>query len=471
MGNFKAKLIMTACILLFVLLLGRILWIKFEGEKPTLKVDLPFPAIGAAHELPIFISDEKTGLRRIWVSLLKNDKEIVLLKEEFPVAGFFKGGKIHEKSFKLPIKPRELGISEGSAVLRVEVRDLSWWGWWNGSKALFEQEVMVDIRPPRIDVLSEIHNITQGGASFVVYRIFEPCPENGVFVGKNFFPAYPAGDMIPQKASAPKESDVMMAFIALDYRQGPETDIYIKVADRAGNSAKARFRYYIRKRNFKKDTLNISDRFLDWKMPEFDVVVVPSAEKQGEPLPYQVEKFLTINRRIREENEKKFMEIVKNGDPVLHWEGIFSGLPGSAKQAGFADRREYKYGSRIIDTQDHMGVDLASVAHSPVPAGNKGKVVFTGFIGIYGETVVIDHGMGLFSAYSHLTSIDVQKGQMVSKGEIIGRTGVTGLAAGDHLHFGMILHNTFVNPIEWWDARWIKTNITNKIELAKSRLK
>ncbi len=471
MENFKAKLITAICILLFVLPFLWVLRIKLEGEKPMLKVDLPFPAIGAAHELPISISDQKSGLRRIWITLLKNDREFVLLKEEFPKVGFLKGGEIHEKLFKLPIKPRELGIGEGNAVLRAEVRDFSWRGWWNGNKSYIEQEVIIDIKPPRVDVLSEIHNITQGGASLVIYRIFEPCPDTGVVVGKNFFPGYSAGNLIPQKSSAPKESDVIMAFIALDYRQGAETDIFIKAADRAGNMTKAGIRYYIGRRTFKKDTLNISDKFLDWKMPEFDVDVIPSGENQNEPLPYQVEKFLTINRKLREENEKQFMEIVKNSDNTLHWEGIFIGLPASARQASFADRRGYKYNNRIIDTQDHKGVDLASVSHSPVPAGNAGKVVFTGFIGIYGETVVIDHGMGLFSSYSHLTSIDVKKGQTVSKGDIIGRTGVTGLAAGDHLHFGMILHNTFVNPIEWWDARWIKNNITNKIELAKSRVK
>jgi murein DD-endopeptidase MepM/ murein hydrolase activator NlpD len=89
-------------------------------------------------------------------------------------------------------------------------------------------------------------------------------------------------------------------------------------------------------------------------------------------------------------------------------------------------------------------------------------------MGIYGKTVVIDHGFGLFSTYSHLSAIDVQKGQMVSKGDVIGRTGSTGLAGGDHLHFGIIVHNTFVNPVEWWDASWIKNNITTKIETIKS---
>ncbi|MCP4215581.1 MAG: M23 family metallopeptidase, partial [bacterium] len=102
--------------------------------------------------------------------------------------------------------------------------------------------------------------------------------------------------------------------------------------------------------------------------------------------------------------------------------------------------------------------------HAPVPAANKGKVVFSGIIGIFGKTVMIDHGFGLFSTYSHLSAFDVKPGQIVSKGEIIGKTGITGLAGGDHLHFGMMVHDTFVNPVEWWDAGWIKNNITDKIK-------
>ena len=116
-------------------------------------------------------------------------------------------------------------------------------------------------------------------------------------------------------------------------------------------------------------------------------------------------------------------------------------------------------------------MDLASVAHSPIPAANDGKVVYVGNLGIYGNTVVIDHGFGLFSTYSHLSRFDVKEGQMVSRGQIIGHTGSTGLAGGDHLHFGMMVHNTFVNPVEWWDAAWIKNNITSKIKRVKALIK
>jgi murein DD-endopeptidase MepM/ murein hydrolase activator NlpD len=66
--------------------------------------------------------------------------------------------------------------------------------------------------------------------------------------------------------------------------------------------------------------------------------------------------------------------------------------------------------------------------------------------------------------------MNVAKGDMVKKDDIIGRTGLTGLAGGDHLHFSMMLHNVFINPVEWWDAAWIKNNITSKIETVKSQI-
>jgi murein DD-endopeptidase MepM/ murein hydrolase activator NlpD len=244
--------------------------------------------------------------------------------------------------------------------------------------------------------------------------------------------------------------------------QGPGTEIFVKATDFAGNNSRAGFPYYLKKRVFKKVLLEISDRFLNWKMPEFDVNI-PQDSKTP-----MVDKFLKVNRELRKANYRQISEVVEKTDKVLYWDGAFLRLPNSARKSGFAEHRTYKYNGQSIDRQVHLGIDLAAVAHSPVPASGKGKVAFAGYIGIYGKTVIIDHGFGLFSTYSHLSALDVKEGQIVSKDEIIGRTGSTGLAGGDHLHFGILVHNTFVNPVEWWDGIWIKNNIIDKIETVKS---
>jgi murein DD-endopeptidase MepM/ murein hydrolase activator NlpD len=153
----------------------------------------------------------------------------------------------------------------------------------------------------------------------------------------------------------------------------------------------------------------------------------------------------------------------------LHWKGRFLRLPKSAPRARFADHRKYTYKGKVIDQQVHLGVDLASLKRSPVPAANNGVIVFADRLGIYGRTVFIDHGFGLFSMYAHLNQIAVKAGQKISKGDILGKTGNTGLAGGDHLHFSILIHDTFVNPVEWWDAAWIKNNISSKIDMVKTR--
>ena len=149
------------------------------------------------------------------------------------------------------------------------------------------------------------------------------------------------------------------------------------------------------------------------------------------------------------------------------WQGTFLRLPNSAPRAGFADRRTYIYEGKEIDQQDHLGVDLASLAQSPVPAANGGIVAFTGILGIYGQTVILDHGFGLFSMYSHLSRIAVKAGDRVAREQILGDTGSTGLAGGDHLHFSILIRHSFVDPIEWWDPHWIKDNVTLKLEAGR----
>ncbi len=103
--------------------------------------------------------------------------------------------------------------------------------------------------------------------------------------------------------------------------------------------------------------------------------------------------------------------------------------------ARFGDRRTYMYQNKDVDQQIHLGEDLASLMNSPVPAANNGIVVLAEPVGIYGNTVIIDHGLGVFSGYSHLSQIDVKVGDKVEKGAVVGKTGTTGLAGGDHLHF------------------------------------
>ncbi|MCG8635925.1 MAG: M23 family metallopeptidase, partial [Desulfobacterales bacterium] len=209
--------------------------------------------------------------------------------------------------------------------------------------------------------------------------------------------------------------------------------------------------------------------FLERKMPDIDLGDKENAFAGAKnPL---LEKFLYVNETLRKQNVETVLAVPSDTVGKMMWQGRFGRLAGAANRAKFADRRIYKYKGKEIDRAVHLGVDLASTSNAPVGAANKGRVIMASDEGIFGNTVIIDHGFGLASLYSHLSDILVKNGDEVSKGDIIGNTGLSGLAGGDHLHLSIIVHNTFVNPVEWWDPNWIKNNITSKIDAVKKDIK
>ena len=172
--------------------------------------------------------------------------------------------------------------------------------------------------------------------------------------------------------------------------------------------------------------------------------------------------FLKINGKLRQINHQKIENLTQNSAPQLLWKQSFLQLSNSKVESAFADHRSYYYRNKKVDEQTHLGFDLASVANSPIESGNDGIVVYADYLGIYGNCVLVDHGLGLLSLYGHLSQIEVQMGQSVERGQILGRTGQTGLAGGDHLHFSIFLQGVQVNPLEWWDQRWVEQHVLSK---------
>jgi murein DD-endopeptidase MepM/ murein hydrolase activator NlpD len=141
----------------------------------------------------------------------------------------------------------------------------------------------------------------------------------------------------------------------------------------------------------------------------------------------------------------------------------FQQLGNSSVQAQFADARTYTYNGKEVDQQVHLGFDLAVTANVPVSASQRGVVVHADDLGIYGNCVIIDHGLGVQSLYGHLSSIGVKPGDKVEKGQEIGRSGQTGLAGGDHLHFTTLVGGEQVTPVDWWSAQWMQDRVLRKI--------
>ena len=176
--------------------------------------------------------------------------------------------------------------------------------------------------------------------------------------------------------------------------------------------------------------------------------------------------FLMINGDLRRKNNQYLTDLAKKSPPEMLFKGPFQQLGNSQVEARFADTRTYVYKGKEVDRQVHLGFDLAVTANVPVVAAEAGTVVHASDLGIYGNCVVIDHGLGVQSLYGHLSSIGVKVGDRVEKGAELGRSGMTGLAGGDHLHFTMLVGGQQVTPVDWWSKQWFEDRVRRKIVAA-----
>ena len=323
------------------------------------------------------------------------------------------------------------------------------------------RDVQVRLERPRVSVISTHHYVNLGGTELVVYRATPDDVESGVVVGETEYPGYPAAGATVDGVKI-TDPAIRVAFFALLYDQDVNTPMRVYARDPAGNTARADFDHRTFPKPFKKSRIPLDDKFLDRVVPAI-LEGTTEVKPEGDTLA----KFLVINGELRKKNAEKIASFAKQTSPEMLWRGIvFHPFTNSAVESAFADHRTYIYNGKEVDQQVHLGFDLASLAGNPVVAANRGKVLFADELGIYGNCVIIDHGMGVQSLYAHLSSIEVKAGQDVDKEQALGRSGMTGLAGGDHLHFTMLVNGHMVNPVEWWDMHWIEDRILRKLKAA-----
>jgi len=435
-------------LILLILFLVLTVW-YLDFTDPIVTWNAPSD-VGKDSQIGLQIQDEGKGLRSIELILRQADTTHSLYSQTHPrtVFPWKQGPPMEEILISTQDWASELGLQDGTVELTVQVEDQS--SIWLFSRKVEESRSFnLDTKPPRADVLSDQHYIRQGGSEAVLYRVTEPGCSSGVQVGENSFLGYP----VPQRGE-----DTYIALFAMAHDQGPETPVSLWAADAAGNRSETRFWYKPMPASFRKRRIEITDRFINSVAPEI-LSHSPTVEKQSTLL----ETFLQINRELRAENNQLISDLSNDSRPQPLWSEPFLQLSNSEVESVFADHRTYYYGGEPVDEQTHLGFDLASLARSAVEASNSGSVVFANYLGIYGNCVILDHGLGLFSLYGHLSSLDVEKGQNVSRGESLGRTGQTGLAGGDHLHYSMIIQGVQVSPLEWWDPNWVRLHVMVKL--------
>jgi len=406
-----------------------------ELGKPAIKFAQDVTAIGRQKTLKINFSDSQSGLSHLNVEIIQDNKSQPLADKIIPSRGK------KQEILSIAVNTADLKLHDGPATIKVSATDHSLFK----NQNILSQNVRIDTIPPQINLLKTVNYINQGGTGFIAYQSSKKITDTGVYVNDYFTPGHTV--LIDNKASY-----VIYFAVPLDAEK-TRTKIMIFARDDAGNETNIAFPCVIKTKKFRHDKMSLSERFLQQKMPEFQAMI-PSLQGKT-PL----EVFTYINSQTRNENFTTIQNICKTFTPKALWEGTFLRMSNAAPMALYGDKRDYVYDRKIVGTSVHAGVDLASNAQAPIEASNSGVVVFTGVLGIYGSTVIIDHGLGLFSLYAHLSVINTSVGKSVAKGEKIGNSGTSGLAGGDHLHFSIITGGQFVNPQEWWDPHWIKDNI------------
>src|SRR5437899_402698 len=455
---------LVGLLLLVALAAGVTYVVAGRGAPPRLTITKPDRAVGQAGTLDVTAEAPNTKFTALTIALEQNGKSVPLFALD-DSAGAASATASKDASVTAVDRnqiriSRPLGkqsvpeLQSGAARIVVTATRPSFLN-LRPLTSTASKDFQVRLEPPRIAVLSTHHHINHGGAEMVVYRATPADVASGVRVGDVEYPGYPLS------------GDLKAAFFALLYDQDLNRRIQAFARDEAGNEAKATFIDNVFEKPQHKSRIELDDKFLNRVVPDIlehaPELKMTAPPEGGDMMPA----FLRINGELRKINADQIAALAQRSSPTRQWEGPFVQLGNSKVEASFADHRTYFYKGKEVDRQVHLGFDLAVTAHVPVIAANAGTVLYADWLGIYGNCIVLDHGMGVESLYGHLMSFDVKVGDHVTRGQTIGRSDSTGLAGGDHVHFTMLVGGRMVNPVEWWDKKWMTDRVERKLQEAR----
>ena len=343
-----------------------------------------------------------------------------------------------------------------NAILDIEVSDTSKWNFFRGNETKKQINVKVDRKKPTVNIINNSYLIRQGGSATVIAEVKD---ENlsDFYVSFNNEERF---ELIPFY-----KDNFYMAIIAWPITIEDFSKVSVVAVDKAKNKTVTKVPLYIKNLKKKIDKIKISDKFINKVSKEV-------LAKSGYDIPdEQADVFVLTNRDLRVDNVNTIKtEVRKNMDmdKVSKFNlRAFKQLKGSKTFAGYGERRHYYYKREKIDEAWHLGMDWASIKKAKIYSSNEGKVIFKDYLGIYGNTAIIDHGYGISTLYAHASALNLELNDEILSNQLIANTGSTGAVFGDHLHFGVLIQGVEVNPLEWMDRKWIKTNVTNIMNQAK----
>src|SRR5215475_6429017 len=414
------------------------------SATPAVGLPTTLSAIGIATPIHLHLSGSH-GIRSVnaWVEQNGNRYPVWETSEQARRILWRRNVPDQELTFQAGTKAAPQ-LKDGKATLIVEATSND----FRGKTATETREVTVITRPPAVSADQDQHYLYLGMADLATFTLSGYWTEAGVRVGDQKFRAWPMPDGKPG----------FFSLFAFAWNMPAGTAPVVYAANPAGNEASSRLAFQFPRNEqpkYRVRDVPLDERFMEKVVNELD----PNGSGD------LVERFVKINSEMRRANNQTLSDLRLKTESRFLWSQPFIQQPNTKVEANFADVRNYIYQGRKIDQQVHLGYDLSSTQHADVLAANDGKVVYAALLGIYGNCIVVDHGYGLQSIYGHLSQIAVHEGDIVKRGQSMGKSGMTGMAGGDHIHFSMQLEGIQIDPKEWWDAHWIQDHIAKRVPL------
>ncbi len=412
------------------------------------------------------ISDYGAGLEDVVIRLYQKNEKHDLLKTKLNGA--------NNQDIELVIDREKSGIRAGEIELEISAYDKSFWF----NRAEKRYKFSVDFNKPHINIISTQHNAVLGGSQLAFYEARdENLSISGVKIGNRTFQGYPAKFLDPAFENS---KNLFACIYAIDINSDPKTVTpRLFAEDSVGNTTSANFnnktsparyaslRYQLNKdfmigtldklAKANKDSLSLLDDQINWDDSSDNTLSA---------------KFKLLNDALREMDRDKIRAVIRNkGHMDKLWDDTFNRPLGSARSE-FGHTINYFYNGIPAGSSKQTGYQLISpdLYADGIRALNRGIVHDIISLETYGLTVIIDHGMGIYSIYANLSKANVSIGQRIDALDQVGVMGTSGLAPQKIAQIELWVQSIPVNPREWWDPRWYQAHILDKITNTKKQL-
>ncbi len=318
-------------------------------------------------------------------------------------------------------------------------------------KEIQSYAVIPDYTPPTLSILAHSPHIKQGGSAVVIYEARDEFLKSTYIIDNR-------GQVFHPQEFMEKGYYISLFTWFIPWEKHAALII---AEDQAGNISSNSIDLESIRIKIPVSILEVNPDFVAKKSKELNMGKDTKEDQMG---------YKEVNKKLSESSQVSVSYLSSYVFPEQVRELKFVAFKPFAKHrtsSEYGKLRRYQYQGKITKESYHLGVDLTFIANTLIYCSNPGKVMFSGYNGGYGNSMLIHHGLGLYTMYGHCHELLVKENDQLEAGTLIGKSGQTGFATGDHLHFSVLIQGVYADPLEWMDSQWLESNIESVIKTAR----